>query len=81
MTIQYTFKIRACEVVLCTVIGKYKCFITPSQKTIILTLSILKPQTSTAGPWPGTGPWHQLYRAARRSPGICHFMFLSIFHE
>jgi hypothetical protein len=23
------------------------------------------------------GPWHQLYRAAR----ICHFSFLSIFHE
>ena len=34
---------------------------------------------STAGPWPGTGPWHQLYRAARGSPGICHFTFLSIF--
>jgi len=30
---------------------------------------------STAGPWPGTGPWHQLYRAARGS-GICHFSFL-----
>ena len=30
---------------------------------------------------PRTGPWHQLYRAARRSPGICHFSFLSIFHE
>ena len=26
---------------------------------------------STAGPRPGTGPWHQLYRAARSSPGIC----------
>ena len=25
---------------------------------------------STAGPRPGTGPWHQLYRAARGSPGI-----------
>ena len=36
---------------------------------------------STAGPWPSTGPWHQLYQAARRSPGICHFIFLSIFHE
>jgi len=31
---------------------------------------------STAGPRPGTGPWHQLYRAARGSPGICHFSFL-----
>jgi len=25
---------------------------------------------STAGPRLGTGPWHQLYRAARCSPGI-----------
>ena len=25
---------------------------------------------STAGPRPGTGPWHQLYRAVRDSPGI-----------
>jgi len=24
---------------------------------------------SVAGPWSGTGPWHQLYRAARDSPG------------
>jgi len=22
------------------------------------------------------GPWHQLYRAARGSPGICHFSFI-----
>jgi len=22
------------------------------------------------------GPWHQLYRAARGSPGFCHFSFL-----
>jgi len=28
---------------------------------------------STAGPRPGTGPWHQLYRAARCSPESCHF--------
>ena len=35
---------------------------------------------STAGPRPGTGPWHQLYRAARDSPGICHFSFLTNFH-
>jgi len=31
---------------------------------------------STPGPRPGTGPWHQLYRAARDSPRICHFSFL-----
>ena len=30
---------------------------------------------STVGPQPGTGPWHQLYRATRGSPGICHFSF------
>ena len=36
---------------------------------------------STAGPRPGTGPWHQLNRAAKGSPGICHFSFLSNFHE
>ena len=30
---------------------------------------------STAGPRPGTGPWHQLYRTARGSPGICHLIF------
>jgi len=36
---------------------------------------------STAGPRPGAGPWHQLYRAARGSPGVCHFNFLSNFHE
>ena len=41
----------------------------------------LKQCFSTAGPRPGTGPWHQLYRAARDSPGICHFSFLSSFHE
>ena len=26
-------------------------------------------------------PWHQLYRAARSSPGSYRFSFLSIFHE
>jgi len=36
---------------------------------------------STAGTRPGTGPCHQLYRAARGSPAICHFSFLSNFHE
>ena len=34
---------------------------------------------SSVGPRPGTGTWYQLYRAARGSPGICHFSFLSIF--
>ena len=27
------------------------------------------------------GLWHQLCRAARGSPGICHFSFLRNFHE
>ena len=36
---------------------------------------------STAGPRPGTGPWQQLFRTAIGSPGICHFSFLSSFHE
>jgi len=36
---------------------------------------------STAGLWPGTGPWHQLYQAMTGSPGICHISFLSIFRE
>ena len=29
----------------------------------------------------GTGPWHQLNRAARSSAGICHFNFPSNYHE
>jgi len=31
---------------------------------------------SRTRPWRGTGPWHQLYRATRGSPGSCHFSFL-----
>jgi len=31
---------------------------------------------STAGPRPGSGPWYQLYRAARGSHEICYFSFL-----
>ena len=36
---------------------------------------------SIVGPRSSTGPWNQLYRAARGSPGICHFSFLRNFHE
>jgi len=36
---------------------------------------------STGGPRPGTGLWHKLCRAARGSPGICHFSFQNNFHE
>jgi hypothetical protein len=49
--------------------------------TLCHSLCSLAQCFSTAGPRPGTGPWHQLFRAARGSPGICHFSFLSIFHE
>ena len=41
---------------------------------------------STAGPRPGTGPLHQLYRAARGSPGNdnlfkCNFIFVNMPHR
>ena len=41
---------------------------------------------STAGPRSGTGPWHQLYRAARNSPGIdkqfkFNFIFVNMPHR
>jgi len=39
-------------------------------------VSYLNQCFSTAGPRPCTGPWHQLFWAARSSPGICHFSFL-----
>ena len=52
-----------------------------SQETDIHASRALEQCFSTAGPRPGTGPWHQLYRAARGSPGICHLSFLGNFHE
>jgi len=63
-------------------VGQIMC-----NKTIIhgefhqLHRDLLEQCFSTAGPRPGTGSWHQLYRAARGSPGICHFSFLRKFHE
>jgi len=47
----------------------------------LLHPDLLEQCLSTAGARPGTGSWHQLYRAARGSSGICHFSFLSKFHE
>jgi hypothetical protein len=47
------------------------------RKFLLIFFSLLHQCFSTAG----TGRWHQLYRAARGSPGICHFSFLNIFHE
>jgi len=49
------------------------------QSTVTILCDI-KQCFSTAGPQPGTGPWHQLYRAARGSPEIYHFSFLNNFH-
>ena len=37
---------------------------------VLILLLVLNQCFSTAGPRPGTGPWHQLYRAARDFPGI-----------
>ena len=39
---------------------------------------ILKRGFSTAGPWPSTGPWHQLYRAAR---GLRKLQYATRFHS
>jgi len=36
----------------------------------VIKVVMLVQYFTTAGPRPGTGPWHQLYRAARDSPGI-----------
>jgi hypothetical protein len=45
------------------------------------TKDLLEQCFSTPGQRHGTGTWHQLYRAARGSPGSCHFSLISIFHE
>ena len=70
----------SCSPKITTVTGQNRCYIKESsnQRSIFLTLERC---FSTARPRPGTGPWHQLFWAARGSPGICHFSFLSIFHE
>ena len=52
----------------------------PEVRITITVLCDIKQCLSTAGPRPGTGPWHQLYRSSRGSPGICHFSFLNNFH-
>ena len=54
------------------------CLVPSLRMSGTITLRPLYQCFSTAGPRPGTGPWHQLHRAARGSPGICHFSFLSI---
>ena len=46
-----------------------------------LPIGLLEQCFSTAGRRPGAGSRHQLYRAARGSPVICHFSFLSNFHS
>ena len=42
-----------------------------------ITLDIVGQCFSTAGPRPGTGPWHQLYRAAR---GLRKLQYATRFH-
>ena len=47
---------------------------------------ILWQRFSTAGPRPSTGPWQQLHRAARDSPGIdnkfkCNVIFVNMPHR
>jgi len=61
----------------------YRHFVTSATESFNNTRKnyVLEQCFSTAGPRPGIGPRHQLYRSARGSPGICHFRFLSIFHE
>ena len=56
---------------------QYKCSDPTSclHKGVLLSPCCLEQCFSTAGPRPGTGTWHQLYRAARGSPGICNFSF------
>ena len=49
-------------------------------------MNVVEQCFSTAGPRPGTGPWHQIYRAARDSPGIdnyfkCNFKFVNMPHR
>ena len=56
-------------------------YLITSLSVLLRMRNVLDQCFSTAGPRPGTGPWHQLFWAARGSPGICHFSFLSIFYE
>jgi len=58
------------------------CWVAEQQDgTVRTVLCGLDQCFSTVEPRPGIGPWHQLNRAARSSTGICHFSFLSSFHE
>jgi len=57
------------------------CIVSTRENGIYSNCRAVEQCFSTAGPRLGTGPWHQLYRAARGSPGSCNFSFLSIFHE
>jgi len=40
-------------------------FYVPSLMLVLVKIRPIMQCFSTAGPRPGTGPWHQLYRAAR----------------
>jgi len=58
-----------------TIVGK------PKLRCLESVEEYLKLCFSTAGQRLGNGPWHQFYRAARSSPRICHFSFLTNFHR
>ena len=62
---------------------QYKCSDPTSclHRGVLLSPCCLEQCFSTARPWPSTGPWYQLCRAARGSLGICRFSFLSNFLE
>jgi len=58
------------------VLGCAKTLVGSLEEVDRLEYIVLDQCFSTAGPRPGTGPWHQLYRAARGSRWSCHFSFL-----
>ena len=68
-----SFAIEMLEFLLFPSLSNYK--ISHTSVNQLKVLNVLEQCFSTAG------PWYQLYRTARGSPGICHFSFLSIFHE
>ena len=64
----------------CVGIIRFSCYSTAAWRSTT-RYCYIEQCFSTAGPRPGTGPWHQLHREARGSAGICHFSFLRNFHE
>jgi len=52
-------------------------FFPPKKAFFVILISTLHQCFSTAGLRPGTGPWHQLYRAAR---GLSKLQYATRFH-